>query len=1209
MFDIYIKNYKQGNSVMSTETRMLHIPFTNPDEVYINSPMVKQDTNAAGSFDFEIEPKSPFYNSFLHMRTILRVVYDGYTIFRGRVLAINNTFRGNRKIRCEDALGFLNDTQYPGIEDKNRPNETVGAYLTKLINNHNTTCGQSDKQFTLGQVPGSYTSAITADQRVENRTEKHGKTSWDSTRSGLDDLISSYGGYIRTRYEEDNKTYIDWIKNYFVVNNQEITLGTNLIDQTNSLEIDNVFTAVIPFGASETKNESTIVTDIAGYNTNLHSGSNYVTVSDLYNKIYTTDSARNQYLNKGYHTPADYRDAVTNYGLIFKTVSFPNADSKAVLWNYTLDWMINNYMGVINDFNIKVVDKHQIGEDGNNIQKYLVGDKVTIKYPTFNDAGNRIMASKTLTIKTITYDLFNPENTQITVGIPSDLLDHEYGVKKTKTNKTTNKKNTDDTPSPPKPNRKSPPPTAKIHIHAAIRSVLTSLHIDFTLGTYKVFSSAWSDMGNVPSYSYVISQFKYNGSTYYIGFNSGGIYYRRGDTTSSPIAYIIPSSSGKIGFSSTTGGVKYYSLNTSAGRNEFIGDEIVNDWVVVTTSDSDTEGAGSSITASSSGTKISSPGISVKNLPLYPRQDKFTGVPPDEKIYLTEPPDGYLGPTYDNVPPGQLPPPSENPDDPLPTPKTTFCGLFGYDNNGDWMVKVNEPITYTDDAGSHKVEGAIVVKDLQLPDVPSFKAELAYIGTLFADQAYVNNLYANHFETNDADINTLFSGRITTQNLAASISDIDNLHIKYVMTIDNNASLMVTPGGKIQVNTGNLDIILSKGSSDGHPVTARCDVANLIKGARVVSAGNNSFKLEYQDAYTNEWRESADSVTFSRAVSLSGNWSGTTYTVSANNGIITGTAPSTTVISAVEVGGLSVSANANVNVKIYHTSEDNANQLSLKKLLLVENVSSKKVILRTNDDDEPSHITKGEISTASTYNAGWDYGLTTCVTTSTTDVPSTEITIKSINYDERLKVIHTFKNSKGENKQYKYIVGVNSLGDLKITLNPSSNIANNKIQTSITVSVSDNGRSDSKTLTLERSVYQQDSTHQNECVVLKNGSTIIGRIDSGFSKQTVSQKNLFNEGSASTYYVVSKSAYDNGAHYTRTSTRLVHDGTKKYYVAPTGGATYFERDWYYVDKSGDYYLSGSSYSITQTTITKQGSSTTVYAVPSNTTLYKKSDNY
>lgn len=35
---------------------------------------------------------------------------------------------------------------------------------------------------------------------------------------------------------------------------------------------------------------------------------------------------------------------------------------------------------------------------------------------------------------------------------------------------------------------------------------------------------------------------------------------------------------------------------------------------------------------------------------------------------------------------------------------------------------------------------------------------------------------------------------------------------------------------------------------------------------------------------------------------------------------------------------------------------------------------------------------------------------------------------------------------------------------------------------------------------------------------------------------------------------------------------LTHDGNKTYYVAPTGGATGYTRDWYYVDSGGtDYY--------------------------------------
>ena len=451
MFDVYIKNYMNGSTKVTSETKMLTIPVVSDDPQYLNKPMVKLDWSSTGTFDFEVEPKSQFYNSFIHLRTIIRVDYDGDTIFRGRVLTISNTLWGTRKIKCEDQYGFFRDGQHEGVADEKRPVINLSTYIRGLIDDYNRQMADDpDKKFYVGEIPGNYSASIAEDQKCPDITEKFGSSSWQEVKACLDDVGSGYGGHWRVRYT-GGKAYLDLLKNYFraTVNSQAIELSKNILDLNNDYQVDNIFTIVIPLGASESKTSNgntttTVTTTISGYNTDLHEG-NYIKVPDLVN-IFTPAK-----LNSGYHTLEDYRDAIDKYGTIFKTVSFSNADSPALLWSYATDWIKNNYLGVVRDFSIKVVDFHQLSQtptysEHASTQKYMVGDRVRVIYPVFIN-GEKQMRTEIMTIKGISYDLYNPENTMLTIGIPSDLLDHEYGQKKTKAKKTKGDNTTAPVPS------------------------------------------------------------------------------------------------------------------------------------------------------------------------------------------------------------------------------------------------------------------------------------------------------------------------------------------------------------------------------------------------------------------------------------------------------------------------------------------------------------------------------------------------------------------------------------------------------------------------------------------------------------------------------------------------------------------------------------------------------------------------------------------
>ena len=426
VYDIYISNYNQGSLYITDETLVYSVPFDPGDENVFINPKVTGDMGKAGTFEFEMQVGHPYYNSLCQMKTVFRVVYDGDTIFRGRVLTIDTShMTGNLQVHCEGDLAFLLDSQIEGIPDSERTKMDAGMYALDLINQHN---GQVDefKKFVLGEVPGGYTNVTAADQRVHPDTNyRYGSGSWRDSQSAWNDLTGSFGGYLRTRYQ-NGTCYLDWLDQYYRsgVNPQVIEIGENLIDLTSNSEVNNIFTAVIPVGSRDGRNLY-----INGYQTAIHGNNNCIYVPDIC-KVFSDEE-----LNKGFHSKADYQNAINDYGYIFHTEAFANAETQAQLWEYATDWIKNNYIGGLNSFSVSALDMHVIGGSSG---KFLVGDKVVLRYPDVRHRTEdpKAIIEKTLTMMGATYELHNPDKNTYKIGVPNAILKRNYGEKKNKKSRT-----------------------------------------------------------------------------------------------------------------------------------------------------------------------------------------------------------------------------------------------------------------------------------------------------------------------------------------------------------------------------------------------------------------------------------------------------------------------------------------------------------------------------------------------------------------------------------------------------------------------------------------------------------------------------------------------------------------------------------------------------------------------------------------------------
>ena len=415
----YIKNYISNGTIVTTETKFQSVPFSgNP---VISNPKAKIDLGKAGSFEFDVDPTSPYYNAFQQMKTLIRIEYFGNPIFRGRVLTIDRKMLGTRTIHCEGDFAFLLDSHQIGTKEDTRPEISVLAYLQQIITQHNADMNNdTDKQFVLGEVPGQYGVTSDDSQKVniptDKASQKFGDTSWNTSMDRIENLLSDFGGYFRTRYV-NGTVYLDWYDKYYDanLNTQTIEVAKNLIDLSGTTEVNNLFTVIVPIGKDKSGN-NIYISDYWPIVSASHSKVDYITVPELASIPLYSDAE----LNAEYHKKADYQNAISKFGWIWKPVDFENADTPEKLFNYAKDWMKNNFSPEITQWSISAIDMKIVDPAK---QYILCGDKVNVIHPEVS----RVFEG--MTVISVEYSFFDPKNNKYTIGIPNQEINASYGTK------------------------------------------------------------------------------------------------------------------------------------------------------------------------------------------------------------------------------------------------------------------------------------------------------------------------------------------------------------------------------------------------------------------------------------------------------------------------------------------------------------------------------------------------------------------------------------------------------------------------------------------------------------------------------------------------------------------------------------------------------------------------------------------------------------
>lgn len=214
--------------------QIIHDP-TMEDAAYILAdPVVTQEANLVPAFAFTMYPGHAKYNAPNLITSIVEVLDDGESIFRGRILDTGRNWDNAKEMICEGELAYFNDTVV-------RPYAYSGGvtdYLAMLVTQHNAQV-PTHKRITLRSV----TVTDPNDYIVR------GNTNYPSTWQEITDkCIELLGGYLILE-RIGGVNYLDWLVDSPYATLQSIDFGVNLLDFSENVKGSEIITALIPLGA------------------------------------------------------------------------------------------------------------------------------------------------------------------------------------------------------------------------------------------------------------------------------------------------------------------------------------------------------------------------------------------------------------------------------------------------------------------------------------------------------------------------------------------------------------------------------------------------------------------------------------------------------------------------------------------------------------------------------------------------------------------------------------------------------------------------------------------------------------------------------------------------------------------------------------------------------------------------------------------------
>ncbi len=340
--------------------QLVYAPTLSAEGYAAVSPKVVTELNKAGSAQFILTPDNAMYGRIRKLKSVVTVYDGGEEIFRGRVLHDEKDFYNRKDIYCEGELAFLLDSVVRPYSFKGG----VADLFRKFLDSHNSQV-DSWKQFRAGEV------TVTDPNDYIVRASSDYPNSFSEMTAKLTRLM---GGYLRPRLA-DGVRYLDYVADYGGISGQAIEFGSNLLDISEYISAEDVFTVLIPLGAGQQDSDGNTT--------------GRLTVSSV---------------NGGKDCIED-GNAVSLFGRITKVQEWDDVTVASNLLRKGKQCLAEGIEMAVS-LTVKAVDLHLLGVDTGRIR---LGDYVrVISLPHSLD--------KYFLCSRISYDLVNPQNTEFTLG-------------------------------------------------------------------------------------------------------------------------------------------------------------------------------------------------------------------------------------------------------------------------------------------------------------------------------------------------------------------------------------------------------------------------------------------------------------------------------------------------------------------------------------------------------------------------------------------------------------------------------------------------------------------------------------------------------------------------------------------------------------------------------------------------------------------------
>lgn len=265
MFSVYAEKGGQRKTLYNDSWLMVG---EYGSSVVASDMVLTLEDNQAGSFKITLPEANQGYD-FVGRYTTELVVYrirrnnsgaaiTETEIFRGRVIGQEEDFLHNRTFIAEGELAYLCDTRQP--QKKYAKTMTPRQYFEALLAVHNSKANKSRK-FVLGTVEFTEWSEVVtsqiADEDEDNEDNLYRETSYEDTLTciseGFEDLDNPH---LMIR-KSGTTRYLDILKDSreggtwgtTVIPDQEVRLGSNLLDYSKNYDMSDICSVIIPLGA------------------------------------------------------------------------------------------------------------------------------------------------------------------------------------------------------------------------------------------------------------------------------------------------------------------------------------------------------------------------------------------------------------------------------------------------------------------------------------------------------------------------------------------------------------------------------------------------------------------------------------------------------------------------------------------------------------------------------------------------------------------------------------------------------------------------------------------------------------------------------------------------------------------------------------------------------------------------------------------------